>query len=345
MNTHASKPTLVLGGTGKTGRRVVERLTERGLPVRVGSRSGKPPFDWEDRSTWAPALEGVGAAYVSLLPGHRGAGRGRDRRRVRRAGRERWRPQAGAALRPRRAGGRAGRGGGARHRRRPDRSCARPGSCRTSARTTCSTTCLSGEVRLPGRRRAEPFVDADDIADVAVAALTDDRHIGAALRADRPALADVRRGGRRDRRGRRAGEVRYTPVSLEQHAAEAARARRSRRRRSSCSRTCSARSWTAATPTPPTASGARSAASRATSQTTHGKRPRAACGTRPRCTRKGRGDERCPGVDDRIPGQCALDRATDGAGGFYERNWIHGPKCCSRRHQSQSCIRHNDKIS
>jgi len=35
MNTH--KPTLVLGGTGKTGRRVVERLTARGLPVRIGS--------------------------------------------------------------------------------------------------------------------------------------------------------------------------------------------------------------------------------------------------------------------------------------------------------------------
>src|SRR5215218_6478644 len=35
--------TLVLGGTGKTGRRVAERLKERALPVRVGSRSGKPP--------------------------------------------------------------------------------------------------------------------------------------------------------------------------------------------------------------------------------------------------------------------------------------------------------------
>ena len=40
------KPTLVLGGTGKTGRRVVERLRERGLPVRIGSRSGVPRFDW-----------------------------------------------------------------------------------------------------------------------------------------------------------------------------------------------------------------------------------------------------------------------------------------------------------
>ena len=57
MNRRSS-PTLVLGGTGKTGRRVVERLTARGLPVRVGSRSGEPRFDWEDRSTWGPVLEG-----------------------------------------------------------------------------------------------------------------------------------------------------------------------------------------------------------------------------------------------------------------------------------------------
>ena len=59
------EPTLVLGGTGKIGRRVVERLTARGLPVRIGSRSGEPRFDWEDRSTWDPVLEGVGSAYVA----------------------------------------------------------------------------------------------------------------------------------------------------------------------------------------------------------------------------------------------------------------------------------------
>ena len=52
--------TLVLGGTGKTGRRVSERLEASGLPVRVGSRSGEPPFDWENPDTWEPALDGVG---------------------------------------------------------------------------------------------------------------------------------------------------------------------------------------------------------------------------------------------------------------------------------------------
>ena len=77
-NSTQNRTTLVLGGTGKTGRRVVERLhyartcrewverlEARGLPVRVGSRSGEPPFDWEKPETWAPALEGVGAVYLT----------------------------------------------------------------------------------------------------------------------------------------------------------------------------------------------------------------------------------------------------------------------------------------
>jgi uncharacterized protein YbjT (DUF2867 family) len=57
--------TLVLGGTGKTGRRVAQRLKARGVPTRVGSRSGEPPFDWEDEATWAPALRDVESVYVS----------------------------------------------------------------------------------------------------------------------------------------------------------------------------------------------------------------------------------------------------------------------------------------
>jgi len=62
------EPTLVLGGTGKTGRRVVERLTARGVPVRIGSRSGEPRFDWEDRSTWQHALAGARAVYLTYYP-------------------------------------------------------------------------------------------------------------------------------------------------------------------------------------------------------------------------------------------------------------------------------------
>ncbi len=59
---------LFLGGTGKTGRRVLERLRARGLQTRVGSRAAEPPFDWEDRATWAPVLHGVGSVYISYYP-------------------------------------------------------------------------------------------------------------------------------------------------------------------------------------------------------------------------------------------------------------------------------------
>ena len=60
--------TLVLGGTGKTGRRVADGLRSLDRPVRIGSRSGAPPFDWDDRSTWTAALRDVGAAYVVYYP-------------------------------------------------------------------------------------------------------------------------------------------------------------------------------------------------------------------------------------------------------------------------------------
>jgi hypothetical protein len=45
------KPTLVLVGTGETGRRVAERLRTRGSPRRIGMPSCEPPFDWEDRTS------------------------------------------------------------------------------------------------------------------------------------------------------------------------------------------------------------------------------------------------------------------------------------------------------
>jgi len=175
MTTNAQKPTLVLGGTGKTGRRVVERLVARGLPVRVGSRSGVPPFDWEDRSTWAPALEGAGAVYLSYYPdlavpgAVEAAGSFADLavdRGVRRI----------ALL--------SGRG-------EPDAERAEQAVRDTGADVTILRSTwfmqnfsedymlehvLGGEIRLPGGDVPTPFLDAGDIADVAVAALTEERH-------------------------------------------------------------------------------------------------------------------------------------------------------------------------
>lgn len=59
------KTTLVLGGTGKTGRRVARRLRAAGVPVRTASRTGADlRFGLGDPATWAPALDGVTAAYL-----------------------------------------------------------------------------------------------------------------------------------------------------------------------------------------------------------------------------------------------------------------------------------------
>jgi phosphoglycerate dehydrogenase-like enzyme len=40
-NTNQKDLTLVLGGTGKTGRRVAEQLKALGVPTRIGSRSAR----------------------------------------------------------------------------------------------------------------------------------------------------------------------------------------------------------------------------------------------------------------------------------------------------------------
>jgi len=62
------KKILVLGRTGKTGSRIVEQLNQLGKPVRSGSRSGEILFDWEDQTTWKPALQDVETAYISFQP-------------------------------------------------------------------------------------------------------------------------------------------------------------------------------------------------------------------------------------------------------------------------------------
>ncbi len=59
---------LVLGGTGKTGRRVVQRLEALGHEVRVASRSSEPSFDWSKPAGWEAVLEGMDKAYVAYYP-------------------------------------------------------------------------------------------------------------------------------------------------------------------------------------------------------------------------------------------------------------------------------------
>lgn len=59
---------LVIGGTGKTGRKIVESLKSQNINVRVGSRSASPGFDWKDESTWDSALKGMNKLYITFQP-------------------------------------------------------------------------------------------------------------------------------------------------------------------------------------------------------------------------------------------------------------------------------------
>jgi uncharacterized protein YbjT (DUF2867 family) len=219
-DTQETAQILVLGGTGKTGRRVVERLRARGLPVRVGSRAGQPPFDWEEETTWAPALSGVGSVYLTYYPDLAVPGA------VETVG-------AFAELAVARGVARlvllAGRG-------EPEAEHAEQAVRGSSAELTILRSTwfsqnfsesyflelvLAGEVALPAGDTREPFVDADDIADVAVAALTEDRHIGELYELTGPRLLSFAEAVQEiaDATGR---ELHYVPVALAAFSSELA---------------------------------------------------------------------------------------------------------------------------
>jgi uncharacterized protein YbjT (DUF2867 family) len=221
MNDNTThRTTLVLGGTGKTGRRVVERLEARGLPVRVGSRSGEPPFDWEDEATWAPALGGVGAVYLTYYPDIALPGAIEATHSFAELAIESGAPRLVLLS-----------GRGEPLAERAEDVIRNTGAELTILRSTwfmqnlsedyMREHVLSGEIRLPAGDVPIPFLDADDIADVAAAALTDDRHVGQLYELTGPrslTLAQVA-AEISEVVGR---EVRYVPISIEQHAAEAA---------------------------------------------------------------------------------------------------------------------------
>lgn len=219
MDTNTNQPILVLGGTGKTGRRVLERLQTRGLPTRLGSRGAEPPFDWENEATWAPALEGVSSAYVSYYPDLAAPGAVETVGAFARLAVERGVPRLVLL---------AGRG--EEEAELAEQAVRDSGAELTIVRATwfaqnfsedyMRDAVLAGEVALPAGNTPEPFVDADDIADVAVAALTEDGHVGQLYEVTGPrlltfaeAVAEI---------GEAAGrEIRYVPVSQEEFAAAA----------------------------------------------------------------------------------------------------------------------------
>ncbi len=66
--TSSNDLVLVLGATGKTGRRIVSSLETLGVPVRLGSRSASPSFDWNNSANWDECLEGVTKIYINYAP-------------------------------------------------------------------------------------------------------------------------------------------------------------------------------------------------------------------------------------------------------------------------------------
>ncbi|MGG6897573.1 SDR family oxidoreductase [Rhizobium sp. BR 315] len=165
----------VIGGLGKTGGRVAERLEARGIAVRAVSRSTTPNFDWQDRGTWHQALEGTSAAYVTFQPDLAVA----------------WAADAIAAL------AKAAIDASVKHivllsGRGED------GAILSEARLRAAGVdytvlraswfnqnfsegafvdgLLRGKLALPAGDVPEPFVDADDLADAAVECLINPRH-------------------------------------------------------------------------------------------------------------------------------------------------------------------------
>jgi uncharacterized protein YbjT (DUF2867 family) len=191
MTNTTTNTILVIGSTGKTGTRVVDQLEKRGIRVRHGSRSADIPFDWDNPQTWQAALSGIDKVYITYypdlaVPGSVDAidtltGLAKDagvRRLVLLSGRNE--AEAQKAERVVMASG-------------LQWTIAR---CAFFAQNFTEGAWLdevrAGTVTLPVDDAQEPFVDADDIADVVVAALTDDRHVGRVYELTGPRLLSFR---------------------------------------------------------------------------------------------------------------------------------------------------------
>ena len=213
------KPTLIISSTGKTGRRVAERLEKRGIPTRIGSRSADPPFDWDDRGSWAGALEGAGAAYVSYYPDIAMPGAveaitafaetamGQDVRRL-------------VLL----------SGRGEEEAQRAERAVRESGADWTIVRCSWfnqnfsegffAEGVVAGEVVLPHAAVPEPFVDVEDVADVAATVLSEDGHVGQVYELTGPRLLTFEEAVE-EIAAATGREIRYVPASIEEYAAAA----------------------------------------------------------------------------------------------------------------------------
>jgi uncharacterized protein YbjT (DUF2867 family) len=208
---------LVIGSTGKTGKRVVAQLEERSVPVRRGSRSADIPFDWDDPHTWAPALAGVDKVYLTYYPDLAVPGSLDAVSRLTELAAD-----AGVSRLVLLSG-----------RNEPEAEKAERVVMASDLEWTivqCAffaqnfdegaflDEVLAGAVSLPVDQVQEPFVDAGDIADVVVAALTEDRHVGRLYELTGPRLLSFREAVAEI--GAAAGrDIAFVPVPIEDYTA------------------------------------------------------------------------------------------------------------------------------
>lgn len=184
---------LVLGGTGKTGRRVASRLKALGREVRIGSRSGVPAFDWNHEAGWSTCLEGIEAVYVNYAPDLAIDGARDSIARFVDKAREQGVRQLVLLS-----------GRGESEAQACERIVQESGLDWTVVRAGWFNQNFSegafidmvqaGVITLPAGTVREPYIDVDDIADVIVAALTEPGHSGEVYEVTGPrlmTLADV----------------------------------------------------------------------------------------------------------------------------------------------------------
>lgn len=172
-----TSPILITGATGKTGGRVAQLLAEQGHPIRLGSRRADIPFDWNQPDTWQAALDGVKAVYIAYAPDLAVPGAVSTITRF---------VDAAAKQGVQRLVLLSGRGEA--EAQACERIVLNSGLEASVVRASWFNQNFSegafadmvraGQLTLPAGDTPEPFVDADDIAEVAVAALTQPGHDG-----------------------------------------------------------------------------------------------------------------------------------------------------------------------
>lgn len=171
------KNMVVLGGTGKTGRKVAEKLAEMDYDVRIGSRKSIPSFDWDNEADWPALLEGIDAVYITFQPDLAVPGAVEKIESFTTAAINRGVKKLVLLS-----------GKGEAEAQRAEEVIKRSGVEWTIVRASWFNQnfsesfflepLLAGHMALPKADEPIPFIDTEDIADVAVAALTNDIHSG-----------------------------------------------------------------------------------------------------------------------------------------------------------------------